>query len=148
MWKSFKGNKYDGLHDFIDSFVDQIATASQYNYKRWSKYGNGDIEWAKNEFVKYFDNRIAWLVKQWGEGVGIENIENDSDIIITAPANGLITIASDSPITSIIVSDISGKVITCITNPGNEYQVNCNSGIYIVKATTQSTSTTQKLAVK
>ena len=101
----------------------------------------------KNEFVKYFDNRIAWLVNQWGEGVGVENLEHNN-IVITSPANGLITIASDSPITGIIVSDISGKIVTSIANPGNEYQINCNSGIYIVNATTQSTSTTQKLAVK
>ena len=148
VWKSFKGNNYKGLHDFVDAFIDQIYSASQSNYTRWKKYGNGDIEWAKNEFVKYFDNRIAWLVKQWGEGVGVETIEQNNNIVITSPANGLLTIASDSPITSIIVSDISGKVVTCITNPGNEYQVNCHSGIYIVKATTQSTSTTQKLAVK
>ena len=147
VWRHFKGNNYEGLHDFIDTFIDQIYSASQSNYTRWSKYGNGDIEWAKNEFVKYFDNRIAWLVNQWGEGVGVENLEHN-DIVITSPANGLITIASDSPITGIIVSDITGKVVTSITNPGNEYQINCNSGIYIVNATTQSTSTTQKIAVK
>ncbi len=148
VWRYFKGNNYEGLHDFINAFIDQIYSASQSNYTRWTKYGNGDIEWAKNEFVKYFDNRIAWLVKQWGEGASIETVEQNNNITITSPANGLLTIASDSPITSIIISDISGKVVTSITNPGNEYQINCYSGIYIVKATTQSTSTTQKLVVK
>ncbi len=148
IWKNFKGNNYDGLHDFIDDFVSQIATASQYNYYRWQQYSNGDIEWAKNEFVKYLDNRITWLVKQWGDGVGVENAESNNDIIITSPVNGLITIASNSPIASIIVSDISGKMTHSSSNAGNESQIECNSGIYIAKVTTEASTTTKKIVVK
>ena len=148
VWRNFKGNNYEGLHDFINTFVDQIYGASQSNYRRWQKYGNGDIEWAKNEFVKYFDNRITWLVNQWGEGVGIEEIETSSDIIITSPANGLITIASHTPITGMIITDISGKVIANEGNIGNEYQHYCHPGIYIVKATTKTSTLTKKIAVK
>ena len=147
VWKDFKGNNYEGLHDYIDVFIDQIYSASQSNYVRWQKYGNGDIDWAKNEFVKYFDNRIAWLVSQWGEGVGIEHTENDSDII-TSPANGLIVVASYSPISNLIVSDITGKIVANENNIGNEYQLNCNSGIYIVKVTTNGNYITKKVVVK
>ena len=148
VWQHFKGNNYEGLHDVIDAFVNQIYSASQSNYTRWKKYGNGDIEWAKNEFVKYFDNRIAWLVNKWGEGVGVENIENNNDIIITSPANGLITIASHSPISHIIVTDISGKVITNERNIGNDFNLECNSGIYIIKVATKASTLTQKIIVK
>ena len=148
VWRNFKGNNYEGLHNFIDTFVDQIYGASQSNYRRWQKYGNGDIEWAKNEFVKYFNNRIAWLVNQWGEGVGIEEIETSSDIIITSPSNGLITIASHAPITGMIITDISGKVIANEGNIGNEYQHYCHPGIYIVKATTDNNYATKKVVVK
>lgn len=148
VWQQFKGNDYEGLDEYIDSFVNQIYSASQSNYIRWPQYGNGDIEWAKDEFVKSLDNRIAWLVSQWGEGVGVEDIETDSDIAITTPANGLITIASHSPISSILVSDISGKVIATESNQTHEYQIDCPSGIYIVKVTTLSSSITRKVVVK
>ena len=148
VWQQFKGNDYEGLDEYIDSFVNQIYSASQSNYIRWPQYGNGDIEWAKDEFVKSLDNRIAWLVSQWGEGVGVEDIETDSDIAITTPANGLITIASHSPISSILVSDISGKVIAAESNQTHEYQIDCPSGIYIVKVTTLSSSITRKVVVK
>lgn len=148
VWKDFKGNNYDGLHNFIDDFVSQIATASQYNYYRWSQYGNGDIEWAKNEFVNYLNNRTAWLVTQWGEGVGIENIEKNNDIVITSPNNGIIAIASHSPISSVIVNDISGKIIYHNNYHDYEKQIYCNSGIYIVKVTTDASTTTKKIAVK
>lgn len=148
VWQQFKGNDYEGLDEYIDSFVNQIYSASQSNYIRWPQYGNGDIEWAKDEFVKSLDNRIAWLVSQWGQGVGVESINHDSDIAITTPANGLITIASHSPISAIIVSDISGKVIAAESNQTHEYQIDCPSGIYIVKVTTLSSSITRKVVVK
>ena len=98
--------------------------------------------------MKYFNNRITWLVTQWGEGVGVENIEMGTDIVITSPANGLITIASHSPITGIIITDISGKVIANEGNIGNEYQLYCHPGIYIVKASTKTSTLTKKIAVK
>ena len=148
VWQQFKGNDYEGLHEFINSFVDQIYSASHSNYTRWPQYGNGDIEWAKDESVKSLDNRIAWLVSQWGEGVGVEDIETDSDIAITTPADGLITIASLSPISSILVSDISGKVIINERDIGTETQINCPAGIYIVKATTHSSTVAKKVVVK
>lgn len=148
VWKDFKGNNYEGIHDFIETFIDEIYSASQSNYTRWSQYGNGDIEQAKNEFIRNFDNRIAWLVSQWGEGVGIENIENNNDIAITSPSNGLITISCSSPINSIIVCDISGKVITQSSNPGNEYSINYNSGIYIIHVKTSTGVVTKKIAIK
>lgn len=148
VWKDFKGNNYEGIHDFIETFIDEIYSASQSNYTRWSQYGNRDIEQAKNEFIRNFDNRIAWLVSQWGEGVGIENIENNNDIAITSPSNGLITISCSSPINSIIVCDISGKVITQSSNPGNEYSINCNSGIYIIHVKTSTGVVTKKIAIK
>lgn len=148
VWKSFKGNNYEGLHDFIDTFVDQISTASQYNYTRWQKYGNGDIYNAKNNFVNYLNNRVNWLVQKWGEGVGVESIEQHNNIIITSPVNGLITIASHSPIANIIIADTSGKMIINVSNVGNEYQIECNRGLYIVKATTDNSTTTQKIIVR
>lgn len=148
VWRNFKGNNYDGLHSVIDSFIDQIYTASQYNHTRWSKYGNGNIERAKNEFITYLDNRVAWLVDKWGEGIGVEQIENNDNITITSPVNGLITIASCDPIKSIAISDISGKRIAYITNPGNEYEINCNKGIYIIMVSTNSNHITKKIAVK
>ena len=148
VWKTFKGNDYEGLHSFIDNFVSQIATASQYNYTRWPQYGNGDISWAKNEFMNYFDNRIAWLVSQWGEGAGVEHIDSHNDIVITSPSQGIIVVTSDNSITNIIVSDISGKIIFNDNNPSCEKQIHCNNGIYIVTVTTQTSSTTKKIVIK
>jgi hypothetical protein len=148
VWRTFKGNNYDGLHDFIDSFVDQISTASQYNYTRWPRYGNGNIDNAKDNFISYLNNRVNWLVQKWGEGVGVENIENDNHITITSPSNGVITIASHDPISSIVISDISGKIINNAHNVGNEYTSECHSGIYIVTVSTATTTLTKKIAVK
>lgn len=148
VWKQFKGNNYEGLHDFIDTFVSQITTAAQYNYTRWPQYGNGDISWAKNEFENYLDNRVAWLVSQWGEGAGVDEIETRNDIAITSPSHGLIVVACNSPITSLLISDISGKTIVNENNPEAEKQINCNSGIYIVKATTANGILTRKIVVR
>ena len=148
VWKSFKGNNYEGLHDFIDSFVSQISTASQYNYTRWKKYGNGDIEWAKNEFMKYFDNRITWLVKQWGEGeAGIDAIAEDN-VIITSPSDNLITIATQQYISSLFVTDLSGNIIYNASNISNGCQINCNSGLYIVTVKTDTSVVNKKIIVK
>lgn len=148
VWKFFKGNNYEGLHDFIDTFVNQITTAAQYNYTRWPQYGNGDISWAKNDFVNYLDNRVAWLVSQWGEGAGVDEIEVTNNVIITSPSTGLIVVASECPITALLISDISGKTIVNENNPEAEKQINCNSGIYIVRATTANGITTRKIAVR
>jgi len=148
VWKQFKGNDYEGMHDFIDTFVAKIYSASQSNYIRWEQYGNGDIEWARDEFVKNFDNRIAWLVKQWGEGVGVESIEYNSDVTITAPDFGLITIASCTPMQRVTVCDILGKNIVNEFNIGNELQINCHAGVYVVTVSTAISTINKKIVVK
>ncbi len=148
VWKQFKGNNYEGLHDFIDTFVNQITTAAQYNYTRWPQYGNGDISWAKNDFLGYLDNRVAWLVSQWGEGAGIDEIVTANDVVITSPSPGLIVVASDSPITSLLISDISGKTIVNDNNVECEKQIGCNRGIYIIRVATANSIVTRKITVR
>lgn len=147
VWRQFKGVNYEGLHSHIDQFTAHIATASQYNHSRWPKYGNGDIYRAKNDFVSHLDNRISWLTAQWGEG-GVESVISGDNIIITTPHAGLISIIATEPIAHVTLSDLSGRTITDYSNVGNECEISCNSGIYILMVKTPHNLITRKTIVR
>lgn len=148
IWKWFKGNRYDGLDTFIDNFTEQIAIAAQYDALRWPNYGNYDIYNRKNNFTSMLDDRINWLVSQWGEGINdIDDITN-SDIIITTSGNGEISVYADSPILSIKIYNLSGIAISNDNPHVNNYSIDCPAGIYIVHVKTASAIKQSKISIR
>ena len=73
VWLEFRALQCASLHDYIENFISSIKTATQYDYLRWPQYTTGNIHEAKEQFLNYLDNRLNWLVNQWGEA-GIDNI--------------------------------------------------------------------------
>lgn len=63
-WELFKSG-YASLDDFIDDFVAQISDAAKTNYQRWPKYGNADMNIAKNNYLNMLHAKAEWLNSQW-----------------------------------------------------------------------------------
>ena len=149
IWGWFKGNKYDGLDDYIDTFIDKISVATQYNYKKWSKYGNGNIADAKKNFNNKLTSRINWLVKQWGEGVvTVDSPKNDAEGVRVIAADGWVTVTGNNSIKEVIIYDISGGRVAHVQANDTEVKVPCHKGVYIVAAATQHELHRKKIVVK
>lgn len=69
VWRPFLGERYPGLDGFIDDFIARIATATLCDVRRWPNYGTGNIEERKNEFKRRMREKVAFLTRQWGEGI-------------------------------------------------------------------------------
>ena len=69
VWQPFLGDSYPSLDDYIDDFIDRIATASLCDYNRWPGYGTGNNEERKNEFKRRMREKVAFLTRHWGEGI-------------------------------------------------------------------------------
>lgn len=88
VWRLFLGGSlpsspgfggFPGLDSYIDDFIARIATAAVCDARRWPNYGNGNIEERKNEFKRRMKEKVAFLTRQWGEGInGIEELAADS----------------------------------------------------------------------
>ena len=69
VWRPFLGERYPGLDAFIDDFIARIATATLCDVRRWPNYGTNNIEERKNEFKRRMREKVAFLTRQWGEGI-------------------------------------------------------------------------------
>lgn len=148
IWKWFKGNKCIGLNEFIDDFIDRISIASQYNYMRWNAYGNGDIEYAGNEFKNKLTARLDWLVEQWGEGVSsVDQVTSETDFSVSYQS-GVMTVASSETIETIALYDLTGRIITRLSPHSARCELNCSSGIYMVTAETDDNVIRRKVVVR
>lgn len=136
LWKVFKGNQYPTLDSFIDNFISQIAIAAQYDAQRWPKYGNADVTSCKNNFVNYMNQKVSWLVKQWGEGVaGLDNPNTDDYLRIINNGNGNIIMNSDKELKNVRLYNISGGIVAEEAPNSSECTLNGVSGLYIITAT-------------
>lgn len=151
IWKQFKGNDFSGLDSFINDFCENISIAAQYNASKWPNYGNSNISSARNEFNTFLDNRINWLVQQWGEGInGIHSIEHVNAISIFSFIKNNITVTAPSDITSVEIYDVSGKLILQESPCSCEWmtQQDLKPGIYIVRAKTLTDSKQAKIIIR
>lgn len=151
IWKQFKGNDYSGLDSFINDFCENINIAAHYNASKWPDYGNSNISNAKNEFNIFLNNRINWLVQQWGEGInGIDSFEHVNSISIFTFIKNNITVTAHSDITSVEIYNFSGKLILQENPYSCEWmtQQDLNPGIYIVKAKTLTDSKQTKIIIR
>ena len=89
LWRPFLGDKYPALDAFIDQFISRIATAAICDANRWPSYGNANAEERKNEFKRRMHEKVAFLTRQWGEGIsGIADIARAGEPAQSAGADG------------------------------------------------------------
>ena len=89
LWRPFLGDKYPALDAFIDQFISRIATAAICDANRWPSYGNANAEERKNEFKRRMHEKVAFLTRQWGEGIsGIADIARAGEPAQSAGTDG------------------------------------------------------------
>ena len=148
IWKSFKANEYPLLDAYIDKFIAKISSAAACNAIRWPQYGNGNLEWSKNEFKHKLSSKVKWLVSQWGEGEsGVENAAVDKKITIFSSANEIVIMA-DGTIAKAALYDLSGRVAAVCMPQAGECTMNADRGIYIVEAVVDGVPVRRKVMVK
>ena len=67
VWHEFYPDKYDGIEDYMNAFLDQIAVAASVNAERWPQYGNADVYEAAEPAFDRLRRKVEWLDGQWGE---------------------------------------------------------------------------------
>ena len=97
---------YPGLDAYIDDFIDRIATASLCDARRWPNYGTSNIGERKNEFKRRMGEKVAFLTRQWGEGIFLAKGDVNAD--------GVVDVADISAIISVMAS--SGASVSADVN--------------------------------
>jgi len=67
------------------------------------------------------------------------------------PVTDIFTVVSDLKINSIIISDLTGKIINEVTPESNSYKFNLSdlsAGVYIFKINTSSDSVSRKIIIE
>ncbi len=104
-WQRFSMQHYDGIDDFIDSFIDQISQAAQCDAVKWPLYGNAGIFYDRDLFKNYLHNKYNWLDEQWRIPTGDVNADGYvTSADVTAIYDYLLT-GNDSFLST---SDING----------------------------------------
>jgi hypothetical protein len=91
----FVNNSYDGLNDYIDTFIDKIRDAAAADVERWPAYGNSNLDAKKKDVKKRVANNITWLCEQFGVGY---TPQPETDIYLRGQFNNWQT---STPFTSI-----------------------------------------------
>jgi hypothetical protein len=68
VWNDFYPAKYEGMQEYLNQFLKQIAEAVACNHKRWPAYRYSYGSFA----LSRLKDKVAWLDTQWGEASGIE----------------------------------------------------------------------------
>ena len=69
IWKPFLGMQYPKLDKAIDDFIERIRYAVDSNVARWPEAYTGPIDSRKQLMKKCLAEKVAFLTKEWGEGV-------------------------------------------------------------------------------
>ena len=82
------------------------------------------------------NQKVSWLVKQWGEGVaGLDNPNTDDYLRIINNGNGNIIVNSDKELKNVRLYNISGGIVAEEAPNSSECTLNGVSGLYIITAT-------------
>lgn len=90
-WLWFMSNKYDGLTDDINAYIDHIEAAASYDNSRWTSgvpqpsQSSSDIQNRKNNVLDYLNRRINWLKRQFGDFTATTFSEPERDNTPAAP---------------------------------------------------------------
>lgn len=87
VWRDFYPQGMEGMDDFINSFLSEIAAAAACNAQRWPEYGNADVWSAARPVFSSLEAKTKWLDSQWRSAHfdGIEEIattENASETVL------------------------------------------------------------------
>ena len=108
VWRPFLGRQYPSLDAYIDDFIARIATASLYDARRWPNYGTYDIEERKNEFKRRMKEKVAFLTRQWGEGIDfVKGDVNDDGTVDVADISAIISVMAGNGQSSIVNGQLS-----------------------------------------
>ena len=77
IWQWLHYYKYDSAYDYAEEFANHIAEAAKSDADRWKgKYdANRDMMYRLQRIHRRLRITEEWLVKQWGEGTAVENVE-------------------------------------------------------------------------
>ena len=147
IWLQFKGSQYGSLTTFIDDFCDQIASAAVADYKRWPTYGTVDVVSKKAEFKNLLNQRVSWLIEQWGDASALQTVENEPIATLFSTEKGEFQIAGEQPVARLEIFDTVGQLVAQYSNVSGA--IACPSGLYIVRMTGENGATSaQKILVK
>ena len=83
-WHRFLVNGYDGLATYIHNFMTKTATAAKSDAARWPKFDHSDVTAAEATYIARLEERMSWLIDQWGDASGIEVINCNTDALAKA----------------------------------------------------------------
>lgn len=80
----FYRHSYPSLSSYIDSLASVMRPAMSADYARWPRYGTADIDARAAEMKRLINEKVLWLIKQWGTDGTLTDIKKpDADMDIT-----------------------------------------------------------------
>lgn len=146
-WKETRGGLMPYLRKEVDAFIDKITMASQCDCKKWPSYGNKNVLSNKEDFYDMITKRLEWLDTHFGT-VGVEEQPSFTINIYPNPTTDKIFIDIDEEILSATIYSLSGEKLLDLDTDVREWNLNLNSGTYLIIIQTEKSSLTNKIIVK
>lgn len=135
-WKAF--NQQTMLYDIDDSVAYFVKNGNLYYKVVFTGYSGSTA------------GKINFYVVDLNSATAIKEVSANGFTMFPNPSNGQVTVSSNSVISSVIVTDLSGKVIieeAVNATIANLSTYNMAAGIYLLHAVTANGTTSQKLIV-
>jgi hypothetical protein len=145
-WLEKREDLMSSLRKECDAFIEKITYASQCDCKEWPSYGNKNVVSRKQAFYDLIENRLAWLDTQFGT-VSIDEKESIEFNIYPNPTTGKIIVNSDKEILSASVYNLAGQKILDLPIGQTEWDLNLNTGTYLLNIETESSTIVKKIMV-
>ncbi len=97
-WLWFMSERFDGIYEMIDEYVDEITEAAVRDHERWknvpkpnypdarSLTDNSNMMWLKWSVTGQMNQKYDWLKQQWGDYSKLSNVpEPERDTTEAAP---------------------------------------------------------------
>ncbi len=145
-WLEKREDLMSSLRKECDAFIEKITYASQCDCKEWPSYGNKNVVSRKEAFYDLIENRLAWLDTQFGT-VSIDENESIELNIYPNPTTGKIIVNSDIEILSASMYNLAGQKILDLPVGQTEWDLNLNTGTYLLNIETESSTIVKKIMV-
>jgi hypothetical protein len=145
-WLEKRGSLMPYLRAEVDAFIDKITMASQCDCQKWPEYGNANVLERKQAFYDILSARLAWLDTQFGT-VDVTEEQALQVSVYPNPTRGDINIASESAVSDVTLSDLSGKVLQTFQDASSTLHLNVQPGTYLLHVTTADGVQIRKIIV-
>ncbi|MEE0972551.1 MAG: CotH kinase family protein [Paludibacteraceae bacterium] len=145
-WLEKRGSLMPYLRAEVDAFIDKITMASQCDCQKWPEYGNANVLERKQAFYDILSARLAWLDTQFGT-VDVTEEQALQVSVYPNPTRGDINIASESAVSDVTLSDLSGKVLQTFQDTSSTLHLNVQPGTYLLHVTTAEGVQIRKIIV-